>query len=233
MLQSEYMSNQRIAIIGGTGDQGKGLALRWARAGFEIIIGSRDAERAKIAASSMRATLAEFDSTNAGIEGAANADAAAGASIIALTVPFAAHIITLKEIHDKIQPGSLLIDVTVPLEPAIGGKPTRVLGVWAGSAAEQCRELAPKDVQVVSAFQNAGADALADLAHEVECDIIVCGDDKEAKQRARPLVEAVPGCRYVDGGPLANSRTVESVTALLIGFNIRYKTHTGLRITGI
>jgi NADPH-dependent F420 reductase len=150
-----------------------------------------------------------------------------------LTVPFAAHISTLKEIREKIEVGSLIVDVTVPLEPAVGGKPTRILGVWAGSAAQQCRELAPEGVQVVSAFQNVGAEALADLDREVECDVIVCGDDKEAKQRLRPLVAAIPGCRYIDGGPLANSRTVEAITALLIGFNIRYKTHTGLRITGI
>lgn len=186
-----------------------------------------------MASAEMRAILAASGADNIRLDGAANADAARDASIIVLTIPFAAHISTLKEIHDKIQPGSLLVDVTVPLEPAVGGKPTRVLGVWAGSAAEQCRELAPEGVQVVSAFQNVGADALADLAREVECDIIVCGDDKEAKQRARPLVEAIPGCHYIDGGALANSRTVEAITALLIGFNIRYKTHTGLRITGI
>jgi NADPH-dependent F420 reductase len=167
------------------------------------------------------------------MDGDVNAAAAANASIIVLTVPFAAHISTLKEIREKIQPGALIIDVTVPLEPAVGGKPTRVLGVWAGSAAEQCRELAPESAKVVSAFQNAGAEALADLDRDVECDIIVCGDDKETKQRVRPLVEAIPGCRYIDGGPLANARTVEAMTALLIGFNIRYKTHTGLRITGI
>jgi 8-hydroxy-5-deazaflavin:NADPH oxidoreductase len=229
------MSNQRIAIIGGTGDQGKGLALRWARAGFEIIIGSRDRERARTASTEMRAVLAASSVSSGGvkIDGDVNADAAANASIIVLTVPFAAHISTLKEIREKIQPGALIIDVTVPLEPAVGGKPTRVLGVWAGSAAEQCRELAPESAKVVSAFQNAGAEALADLDRDVECDIIVCGDDKETKQRVRPLVEAIPGCRYIDGGPLANARTVEAMTALLIGFNIRYKTHTGLRITGI
>ena len=226
------MSNKRITIIGGTGDQGKGLALRWARAGFEIIIGSRDRERAKTASAEMRAALAGAASS-VNIDGAANSDAAANASIIVLTIPFAAHISTLKEIREKIQPGALIIDVTVPLEPAVGGKPTRILGVWAGSAAEQCRELAPEGAQVVSAFQNAGAEALADLDREVECDVIVCGDDREAKQRVRPLVTAIPGCRYIDGGPLANSRTVEAITALLIGFNIRYKTHTGLRITGI
>jgi NADPH-dependent F420 reductase len=227
------MSNQRIAIIGGTGDQGKGLALRWARAGFEIIIGSRDRERARAASAETRAMLNASGANNFNLDSATNADAAAAAQIIVLTIPFAAHIPTLKEIREKINAGSLIVDVTVPLEPAVGGKPTRVLGVWAGSAAEQCRELAPEGVQVVSAFQNVGAEALARLDHEVECDVIVCGDDKEAKQRARPLVAAIPGCRYVDGGPLANSRTVEAITALLIGFNIRYKTHTGLRITGI
>jgi 8-hydroxy-5-deazaflavin:NADPH oxidoreductase len=227
------MSNQRIAIIGGTGDQGKGLALRWASAGFETIIGSRDQGRAGAASAEMRGILSSSGAINIKLDGAANPDAAATASIIVLTIPFAAHISTLKEIREKIKPGSLLVDVTVPLETAVGGKPTRALGVWAGSAAEQCRELAPEGVQVVSAFQNAGADALADLTHEVACDIIVCGDDKDAKQRVLPLIAAIPGCRYIDGGPLANSRTVEAITALLIGFNIRYKTHTGLRITGV
>ena len=227
------MSNLRIAIIGGTGDQGKGLALRWARAGFEIVIGSRDRERAETASAEMRAVLEAHGANNVKLDGSTNADAAATAPIIALTIPFAAHISTLKEIRERIKAGSLIIDVTVPLESAVGGKPTRVLGVWAGSAAEQCRELAPEGVQVVSAFQNVGAEALARLDREVECDVIVCGDDKEAKQRLRPLVAAIPGCRYVDGGPLAKSRTVEAITALLIGFNIRYKTHTGLRITGI
>ena len=225
------MTNQRIAIIGGTGDQGKGLALRWARAGFEIIIGSRDATRAKDAAQAMRATLGNVSGVM--IEGASNMDAAAHAQIIVLTVPFAAQIGTLKEIREHIAPGSLLIDVTVPLEPAVGGKPSRVLGVWAGSAAEQCAELAPLGVEVVSAFHNVSADLLADLEHEVECDILVCGDNKDAKARVRPLVEAIPGSHYVDGGPLANSRTVEAMTALLIGLNIRYKAHTGIRITGL
>lgn len=223
------MTTQRIAIIGGTGDQGKGLALRWAKAGNEIVIGSRAADRAQAAAAEMRAQVG----ADANITGAANADAAADAGIVVLTVPFAAQTPTLKEIKDRLQPQTVLVDVTVPLEPAVGGKPTRVLGVWAGSAAEQCAELAPAGVQVVSAFHNVGADALADLTHEVACDVFVCGDDKEAKARVRPLVEAIPGCRFIDGGVLANSRTVEALTALLIGVNIRYKAHTGIRITGI
>lgn len=226
------MANQRIAIIGGTGDQGKGLALRWGGAGCEIIIGSRDAARAAASAEAMRATL-ESDGLPAMIEGAANPEAAASASIVVLTVPFAAQIATLKEIRERLTAGSLLIDVTVPLEPAVGGKPSRVLGVWAGSAAEQCAELTPPGVEVVSAFHNLSADVLADLAHAAECDVLVCGDKKEAKARVRPLVESIPGCRYVDGGPLANSRTVEAMTALLIGLNIRYKAHTGVRITGL
>ena len=223
------MTTQRIAIIGGTGDQGKGLALRWAKAGNEIVIGSRAADRAQAAAAEMRAQVG----ADANITGAANADAAADAGIVVLTVPFAAQTPTLKEIKDRMLPQTDLVGVTVPLEPAVGGKPTRVLGVWAGSAAEQCAELAPAGVQVVSAFHNVGADALADLTHEVACDVFVCGDDKEAKARVRPLVEAIPGCRFIDGGVLANSRTVEALTAFLIGVNIRYKAHTGIRITGI
>lgn len=227
------MAKQQVSIIGGTGDQGKGLALRWARAGLAVSIGSRDAERANAAAAEIRAILKSHGINDASIDGALNAQAAAVSSIVVLTVPFAAQINTMKEIHDKLQPGSVLVDVTVPLEPAVGGKPTRVLGVWAGSAAEQCAELAPEKVKVVSAFHNVGAAALADLNHEVECDIIVCGDDKIAKESLRMLVDAIPGCRYVDGGPLANSRTVEALTALLIGINVRYKTHTGVRISGI
>lgn len=223
------MKQQHIAIIGGTGDQGKGLALRWARAGFAVTLGSRDAARAQAAA-------AEFNALAGGtvtMTGKANPEAAASAPIVVLTVPFAAQIATLKDIAPALTPGSLLIDVTVPLEPAVGGKPTRMLGVWAGSAAEQCRELVPATVEVVSAFHNVGADALADLTHDIECDILVCGDKKDAKERVRPFVAALPGCRYVDAGLLANSRTVEAMTALLIGLNIRYKKHTGVRIAGL
>ena len=223
------MEKQRIAIIGGTGDQGKGLALRWAKAGYAVTLGSRDATRAQAAADEFKTLL---DAT-ATIDGQANVEAAASASIVVLTVPFAAQIVTLKDIASAIQPGTLLIDVTVPLEPAVGGKPTRVLGVWAGSAAEQCREYAPAHAEVVAAFHNVGAADLMNLNHAVECDILVCGDKKDAKERLRPLVEAIAGCRYVDAGLLAQARTVEALTALLIGVNIRYKKHTGFRITGL
>ncbi len=223
------MTQEKIAIIGGTGDQGRGLALRWARAGYHIIVGSRDAARAATAADEIKAELGGAVS----VTGAANDEATAQSSIVVLTVPFAAQIATLKSITGGLQLGALLVDVTVPLEPAVGGKPTRVLGVWAGSAAEQAAELAPAGVDVVSAFHSVGADALSDLSHSVDCDILVCGDKKDAKARLRPLVEAIPGCRFVDAGLLASSRIVESLTALLIGLNIRYKAHTGIRVTGL
>jgi NADPH-dependent F420 reductase len=223
------MDQEHIAIIGGTGDQGKGLALRWAQTGWPIVIGSRDAVRAQAAADEFKTELGG----TADIRGMVNDAAAASASLVVLTVPFAAQLPTLKEIAPALQPGTLLIDVTVPLEPAVGGKPTRLLGVWAGSAAEQCREYIPAGIEVVAAFHNVGAQALSDLSHAVECDILVCGDTKAAKERVRPLVEAIAGCRYIDAGPLANARTVEAMTALLIGLNIRNKKHTGLRITGL
>ncbi len=224
---------QRIAIIGGTGDQGKGLALRWARAGYEIMIGSRDAGRAQVAAEEIRARLTGVGAGLVRVGGSVNAEAAEGAPVVVLAVPFAAQIATVKDIREKVQPGALFVDVTVPLEPAVGGRPTRVLGVWAGSAAEQSAELLPEGIRVVSAFHNVSASALSDLSHQVDCDIIVCGDDKAAREQLRPLIEAVAGCRYVDGGPLSNSRIVEAWTSLLIGINIRYKSHAGVRITGI
>jgi|SRR5262245_8948257 len=227
------MGDQPVAIIGGTGDQGKGLALRWALAGCSVILGSRELERAQRAAEEIISTLRSHGKENPSVNGTLNIEAAGTASIIVLTVPFEAQIAIFKEIRERIKPGTLLVDVTVPLETAIGGKPARVLGVWAGSAAEQCAEMAPPGVNTISAFHNAGAAALAALDREVDCDIIVCGDDKISKERLRPLVEAIPGCRYIDGGPLANSRTIEAITAFLIGINLRYKTHAGLRITGI
>ncbi|MBO0721096.1 MAG: NAD(P)-binding domain-containing protein, partial [Blastocatellia bacterium] len=137
------MSTEHITIIGGTGDQGKGLALRWAKAGFQITIGSRSGDRAAAAAAEMRALLANFGEQEYSIDGLRNSEAAASSSIIVLTVPFAAQISTMKEISPVIGAGSLLIDVTVPLEATIGGKAVRTLGVWAGSAAEQCAELTP------------------------------------------------------------------------------------------
>lgn len=220
----------QIAIIGGTGDQGLGLALRWARAGYPIIIGSRDHGRAEAAAEQVKAILGP----NVCIEGLVNAQAVRATSLIVLTVPFAAQLGILKSIKESFKPGDVLIDVTVPLEAAVGGRATRLLGVWAGSAAEQAAQVVPQGVDVVSAFHHVAADTLQALDRPVECDVIVCGDSAAAKERVRPLVEAIENCRYVDGGRLENSRIVEALTALLVGINMRYKTHhAGIRLTGV
>jgi NADPH-dependent F420 reductase len=222
------MTRERISIIGGTGDQGKGLALRWAKAGYEIIIGSRDPARAQAAAAEIVSVTGA-----ARVRGESNATAAQEGEVVVVTVPVAAQIPTMKDIREHLKAGTLLVDVTVPLEPAIGGRPGRMIGIWAGSAAEQCAEFAPEGVEVISAFHNVSAALLADLSHSVECDVLVCGDAKASKQKLKGLVEVIDGCRFVDAGPLSNSRTVEAMTALLIGLNIRYKAHAGLRVTGI
>ena len=219
-----------IAIIGGTGGQGFGLALRWAKAGRQVIIGSRARERAEAAAQKANDAVGG----GAPVRGLENRAATQAANIVVLTVPFEGQVDILKGIKDALAPGKLFVDVTVPLAASVGGRATRTLGVWQGSAAAQAAELVPKGVPVLAAFQTVAADALQDLEHPLDSDVIVCGDDKEAKQRFRPLVEAVPGARFVDGGPLENSRILEQVTALLVGINIRCKVHgAGIRITGL
>jgi 8-hydroxy-5-deazaflavin:NADPH oxidoreductase len=217
-----------IAVVGGTGPQGSGLALRWARAGQHIVIGSRDAERASAKAAEIAA-----QTRNPNITGAGNAEAIGAADVVVLTVPFPAQADTLKALKPAFRPGTVLIDATVPLASTIGGRATRVLTLWQGSAAEQAAELAPKDVRVAAAFHNVGSDALHSEAN-VECDVIVCSDDDAARQVAAALAELIPGVRAVDGGKLENARIVEQLTALLISINIRHKAHSaGLRITGL
>jgi len=219
-----------IAIIGGTGGQGFGLAVRWARAGYDVIIGSRAKERAEAAA--QKASVAVGGGVT--VRGLENRAATEAANIVVLTVPFEAQVDILKGIKDALVPGKLFVDVTVPLAASVGGRATRTLGVWQGSAAAQAAEMVPRGIPVVGAFETVAADALQDLDHPLDSDVIVCGDDRDAKQRFRPLVEAVPGARFVDGGPLENTRILEQVTALLIGINIRYKVHgAGIRITGL
>jgi len=221
---------ERIAVIGGTGAEGGALALRWAAAGFPITIGSRDAGRAVEAARRIAAVLGG----HAAVDGAENAAAAAGAAIVVLTVPFAAQAATLKAVREALRPGQVLVDCTVPLATAVGGRPTRLLGVWEGSAAEQAAALVPAGVAVTSAFHHVAAESLRDLGQPVDSDVLVCGDDSAAKQRVRRLVESIEGCRYVDAGPLSMARIVESMCALLIGLNLRYKVHrAGIRITGL
>jgi 8-hydroxy-5-deazaflavin:NADPH oxidoreductase len=217
-----------IAIVGGTGPEGSGLALRWAQAGETIIIGSRDAQRALQTA----AKLSEKVGTGQTISGTENRFACTDAEIIALTVPFEAQAETLKHIKPALRAGQILIDTTVPLAASIGGKPTRTLGVWQGSAAQQAAELVPEGVVVVAAFHNLAADLLKQEG-PVDCDVIVCSDDKDAGKRVRELARKIPGVRALDGGRLENARIVEQITAVLIGLNIRHKGHSGIRITGL
>jgi NADPH-dependent F420 reductase len=215
-----------IAIVGGTGPEGSGLALRWARAGEALIVGSRDAQRAQAAADRLR------ELTGARVSGAENQTACRGAELVVLTIPFQAHAETLKHIRPGLRAGQIVVDATVPLAASIGGRATRTLGVWQGSAAEEAAELIPEGVGVVAAFQNVSSELLADEG-EVDCDVVVCSNDREAAARVRALARKIPGVRALDGGKLENARIVEQITALLIGFNIRHKAHCGLRITGL
>jgi len=221
--------SRKIAVLGGTGPAGKGLALRWSRAGEAVIIGSSDAARAQKTAVEIAARVG----AGAQVEGMENAAACEATYLLVFTVPFAGHAPLLKQLERHFRPGSVLIDSTVALAAAVGGLPTRTLGVWQGSCAQQAAELVPDGVTVAAAFHNISADASNGDA-PIESDVIVCSDDKRARQLASELAEKIPGIRAVDGGKLENSRILEQITALLIGINIRYKAHaTGIRITGL
>lgn len=222
------MSPERVAVLGGTGAEGGGLALRWGAAGIHVLIGSREAEKAEKAAASYSSRLPE-----ATFEGLPNPSAAAAADLVVLTVPFSGQAALCKSVAGSIAEGSVVIDCTVPVAAAVGGKSTQVLGVPAGSAAQQARSLLPEGVTVCSAFHSLSAAALDDLDLAFDGDVLVCGP-KSGKERVRGLVEAIPGLRFVDAGGLTTAALVEPITALLIGINHRYGTdRSGLRITGI
>ena len=218
----------KIAIVGGTGSEGYGLALRWARAGEHIVIGSRDEQRALAAADKLQKEVG-----SAQISGAENLQAVQDADVVVLTIPFQAHAATIRHIKAAIKPGAVLIDASVPLATAIGGKVTQTLGVWDGSAAQQAAASLPKGISVVAAFQNVSADLLND-DRPLECDVIICTDDPKAREVVTDLVHKIPGLRALDGGALENAHIVEQITALLITLNIRHKSHSaGIRITGL
>lgn len=225
----------KIAIVGGTGKEGSGLALRWARAGETVVIGSRDATRAINVAAKLNGQLNEGAGVSAAakeISGTENADACRSADVVVLTVPFESHAEMVKYLRSSLRPGQILVDATVPLASSVGGRATRALGVWQGSAAQQAAELVSDGVTVVAAFHSTSAAALHGDG-PVDCDVIVCSDDKQAAARIRELARKIPGVRALDGGKLENARIVEQITALLIGFNIRHKGHSGIRITGL
>jgi 8-hydroxy-5-deazaflavin:NADPH oxidoreductase len=220
---------RKIAILGGTGPEGSGLANRLARAGEHIVIGSREASRAQETAQQLRKQIGGA----AQIEGGDNSAAAGQCEIAVLTLPFSGQASLLRQLKGVWKPGTVVIDTTVPLAATVGGSPTRMIGVWQGSAAEAAAELLPAGVSIAATFQNLGAELLAGDA-PVDCDVLVCSDDDNAKKVAMELAAKIPGVRALNGGKLENARIVESLTALLIGLNIRYKVHSaGLRFTGL
>lgn len=224
------MPNRTIAVIGGTGDQGFGLVLRWAKAGETIIIGSRQQQKAEDAAKKARDILGG----NPPVSGMENPKAAAAADIIVMSVPFAAHVDMIKSVHDSIKPDDVFVDVVVPLSTAVGGGASTALGVWEGSAAQQAVRLLPPHTKIASAFHNVVAESLQDISRDIDSDVIVCGDSLEVRNVVMDLAKKIPGVKPIDGGRLENSRIVEQITALLIGINMRYKVKgAGIRITGL
>jgi 8-hydroxy-5-deazaflavin:NADPH oxidoreductase len=217
-----------ICIVGATGALGFGLALRWARAGIPIVIGSRDAGRAEEAA---RRALESVPGGK--FTGLQNALAVLETEIVVLSVPFRSQSETLTNLKGALRPGQLVVDATVPLAAAVSGKATRTLGVWQGSAAQQAQEMVPDGVRVVSAFHTVSAALLTDLDHELNEDVLVCGDSREDKVTLAGLVDMIDGLRAVDCGPLEMARIVEQLTPLIISINVRHKTRAGIKITGL
>jgi hypothetical protein len=214
-----------IAVLGGTGAEGSGLAFRWAHAGHRIILGSRDAAKAQKAADELRARVGD----KAQVEGAANRDAAARADVVVLAVPYAAQRPTVEDVREQLR-GKVLIDVTVPLVPP---KVSRVQLPPEGSAVEAMQKLLGDGTRVVSAFQNVSAHYLSELDRDIECDVLVCGDDREAREVAVRLANDA-GLRGLHAGVLANSAATEALTSVLIAINRHYKVPAaGLRITGV
>jgi 8-hydroxy-5-deazaflavin:NADPH oxidoreductase len=217
-----------VCIVGATGALGFGLALRLGGSGIPIVIGSREAGRAHEAAA--RAVSRVPDGSFVGLP---NHEAAREAEIVILSVPFRNQSETLTNLKEVLHEGQLLIDATVPLAAAVAGKATRTLGVWQGSAAQQAQEMAPQGVRVVSAFHTVSAAQLSDLDHDLDEDVLICGDRAEDKARVAELIELIPGLRAVDCGPLEMARIVEQLTALIISINVRNKARAGIKITGL
>ena len=213
-----------IGVLGGTGHEGKGLAMRWAKAGYKVVIGSRDAERAKATAQAIREMI-----PGSSVEGYGNRDAAAACEIAVLTVPYAAHKPTLEDVKPALQ-GKILVDVTVPLVPP---KVARVQLPPEDSAAVAAQNLLGPDVKVVSAFQNLSSHLLEHVDTPIDCDVLVCGDDTAACNLTIGLIRDI-GMRGLYAGTIRNSAAVEALTSVLIAINRRHKvTGSGIRITGL
>jgi NADPH-dependent F420 reductase len=221
------MSLPVLAILGGTGDLGTGLARRWTEAGYRVIIGSRTQEKAQAALDELKVVMAERGSDSSNVQAMENLAAAQEADIVAMTVPFAHHSSTIEYVKPALK-GKILIDVTVPLVPP---KVMRVQLPKEGSAGVIAQDLLGEDTDVVSAFQNIAAANLQD-GDEHKCDVLVCGNNVEAREKVIELVNAT-GLRGLHAGSIYNSAATEAMTSLLICINKRYKTHSSLRITGV
>jgi 8-hydroxy-5-deazaflavin:NADPH oxidoreductase len=217
-----------VAVIGASGSLGFGMALRLGLAGVPVAIGSRVLSRAEAVAE--RALEAVPEGSFSAHD---NAGAASVAGTVILSVPFRNQSETLTDLRDALEPEKLLIDATVPLAAAVNGKATRMLGVWQGSAAEQAREMVGDGVRVVAGLHTISAASLTDLEHPLAQDVLLCGDSREDKREAALLIQSIEGLRCVDCGRLEMARITESLTALLIAINGRYKVHAGIQLTGL
>lgn len=219
-----------IAIIGGTGDEGFGLALRFAKAGEDVVIGSRAAERGKAAAEKATGILGD----GAGrVTGTDNAEAAASSDVVFVTVPFAGQAEIYRSIKASLREGTIVCDATSPLATAVGRPAWQVLTPWEGSAAEQAKAVLPKHVRLVSGLQTVSGEALQDLDRPLEGDVLLCGADADAKATVGELVAKIPNLRWVDAGVLSMARVTERLTALMVSVNRTYGRHdTGVRLTG-
>jgi 8-hydroxy-5-deazaflavin:NADPH oxidoreductase len=220
--------SEPVAIVGATGALGFGLALRLGAAGVPVIIGSRSAERAEEAAGRARERVPDGAFT-----AAVNDEAVRGAEFVLLCVPFRNQAENLANLKGALCEGQILVDSTVPLAAAVGGRATRTLGVPQGSAAQQAAEMVPDGVRVVAALHTVGAPKLAELDERLDEDVLVCGDRRADKRRVAELIERIPGLRCVDAGRLEMARIVEQLTALMISINVRHKCHAGVRIVGL
>jgi 8-hydroxy-5-deazaflavin:NADPH oxidoreductase len=217
-----------VTIVGGTGALGFGLAARLAREGTPVVIGSRDAGRAREAAQRVRNLAPDGVA-----DGDVNAAAVRRSEVVFLCVPFRNQSENLTSLKESLSAGQLLVDATVPLAAAVSGRATRVLGVWQGSAAQQAEEMAPEGVRVVAALHTVSAAALSDVDQALDEDVLVCGDRRADKAQAAEIMQRIPGLRCVDAGRLEMARIVEAMTALMISINSRYKAHAGVRIANL
>jgi NADPH-dependent F420 reductase len=218
-----------VAVIGGTGDEGFGLALRLGRAGHHVVIGSRSREKGEGRAADARGILGG----GADVTGATNEDAAGGCPVVFVTVPFAGQAEIYRAIKGAVKPGAIVCDATSPLATAVGGRAWHVVRPWHGSAAEQAAAILAEGVRMTAGFHTISGDALQAIETPMQSDVLVCGDDAEAKAVVGELVEQIPNLRWVDCGLLSQARIAETMTALLISINRTYKVHdTGFRITG-